>query len=79
MNKCTGCLTCADNCPKLVIKIRDSVIAYNAVSDEKKYIDCVACYKVCQVNTKPEKLKLINWKQGGQLIMKLERILHLEE
>lgn len=63
-NACTGCMACAEVCPKQAIEIRDSVSAYNAVIDEAKCIDCGLCHKKCQSCTDVALNKPESWYQG---------------
>ncbi|MGO5306621.1 Coenzyme F420 hydrogenase/dehydrogenase, beta subunit C-terminal domain [Agathobacter sp. LCP21S3_B2] len=64
INKCNGCMACADACPKKCIKIRDEITAFNAAIDEDLCINCKICEKTCPNVNKPEKIKPIEWKQG---------------
>lgn len=63
-NKCNGCMTCIDKCPKNCISIVDNIYAYNAVKDISTCIDCGQCESVCPNNTPVELRKSITWKQG---------------
>lgn len=45
---CSGCMACADRCPKGAIHILDYLSAYDAVINEDICIGCGACEKVCQ-------------------------------
>lgn len=63
-NKCAGCMTCIDICPKSAIEIQDSLIAFNAVIDQRKCVGCNECHKVCQFNNRPLQLEPIIWKEG---------------
>lgn len=64
IDRCTGCMACADSCPKDAIQIEDTLRAYNAVIDEAKCVDCGICHRVCQVNHPLEGVQPISWKQG---------------
>ncbi|MGN1167495.1 MAG: Coenzyme F420 hydrogenase/dehydrogenase, beta subunit C-terminal domain [Lachnospiraceae bacterium] len=64
LNKCVGCHTCEELCPKGAIQIVDSTDCVNAVVDEKSCINCNLCEKVCQVNYPLEKKKPVEWFQG---------------
>lgn len=64
ISRCTGCMACADSCPKDAIRIEDTLCAYNAVIDETKCVDCGICHRVCQVNFPLESASPISWKQG---------------
>lgn len=57
-------MACVDICPKGAIKIEDSLVAYNAVMDEEKCIDCGACKKVCQKNNPCASTSSVEWYQG---------------
>ena len=35
LDQCTGCMACIDICPKDAVRIKDSLISYNAIIDEK--------------------------------------------
>lgn len=61
---CAGCMACIEKCPKDAIKIEDSLLAYNAIIDTEKCIDCSACHKVCQSNYPAPLMSPIQWKQG---------------
>ena len=63
-NKCNGCMTCIDKCPKNCISIHDSIYAYNAVKNMDLCINCGLCEKVCPNNNPVILLKSIDWKQG---------------
>lgn len=64
-NKCTGCMVCAETCPKKAIKIEDTLEAYNAVIRDDLCIDCKACTRMCQ-NADADIIfrKTISWCQG---------------
>jgi coenzyme F420-reducing hydrogenase beta subunit len=64
LNKCTGCMVCADICSKAAINVRIDIEACNAEIDEQKCIDCGACNRVCQVNNPVILKKPISWYQG---------------
>ena len=64
MDRCTGCMACADSCPKDAIRIEDTLRGYNAVIDAAKCVDCGLCHRVCQVNHPLEGVQPISWKQG---------------
>lgn len=63
-NSCTGCMACIGKCKKNAITIKDSMVAYNAVIDEDKCVNCGMCEKVCPNNQALEKRKPIDWKEG---------------
>ena len=63
-NSCTGCMACIGKCTKNAITIKDSMVAYNAVIDEDKCINCGMCEKVCPNNQVVEKRKPIDWKES---------------
>ena len=63
-NLCTGCMACIGKCKKNAITIKDSIVAYNAVIDEDKCVNCGMCEKVCPNNQAVEKRKPIDWKEG---------------
>lgn len=63
-NSCTGCMACIGKCKKNAITIKDSIVAYNAVIDEDKCVNCGMCEKVCPNNQAVEKRKPIDWKEG---------------
>lgn len=57
-------MACYDKCPKAAIIIEDACVAYNAIIDEEKCINCNLCNKVCQHNNTPEFIKTQRWFQG---------------
>lgn len=63
-NKCNGCMSCLDICPRGAIHIEKSLKYYNAHVDMKKCIACGLCHNVCPSNTSclahPPKM----WYQG---------------
>jgi len=61
---CTGCKACVSICPKGAISIIDSLSSYNAVIDSEKCINCNACHRVCQVNSKVTLISPRVWYQG---------------
>ena len=61
---CAGCMYCLEKCPKDAIKIEDLLLAYNAVIDTDRCMDCNACHEVCQANHRIEFTAPIQWKQG---------------
>ena len=63
-NSCTGCMACIGKCKKNAITIKDSMLAYNAVIDEDKCVNCEMCEKVCPNNQAVEKRKPTDWKEG---------------
>lgn len=64
LNKCTGCMACADMCKKRAINVHIDIEACNAEIDDSKCIDCRACNRVCQVNNPVILKKPISWYQG---------------
>lgn len=64
LNKCTGCMACADVCTKAAIDVHVDMEACNAEIDDQKCIDCGACSRVCQVNAPVVLKKPISWYQG---------------
>lgn len=64
INQCTGCMACVEKCKKNAIKIKDNMVSYNAVINEKKCIECGICHKICHVNGFDDFQKQIYWKQG---------------
>lgn len=63
-NKCNGCMTCVDKCPKNCISIADNIYSFNAIKNMDVCINCGLCEKVCPNNSPAEKNKSIAWKQG---------------
>lgn len=63
-NSCTGCMACADKCPKNAIIIKDEYDHLNAVINETLCIGCNACHQVCQNNNPPELTAVKKWFQG---------------
>lgn len=61
---CTGCMACAQKCPKDAITISDDIFSLNAVIDGTKCIECNQCYKVCQVNHPLDLTEPTDWWQG---------------
>ena len=67
LDQCTGCMACIDICPKDAVRIKDSLISYNAIIDEKKCINCNACHLICQNNSLVELTTPILVKEGWAL------------
>ncbi len=63
-NKCTGCMTCVEICPKNAIKIDDTIQSYNAYIDPLKCINCGLCYGICQNNQNINLTRPIKCQQG---------------
>lgn len=63
-NQCTGCMACVEACSQNAIKINDGIIAFNAVIDPEKCINCRVCERVCQNNSESEFISPIAWYQG---------------
>ena len=61
---CAGCMACLEKCPKDCISIVDSLLAYNAVIDEEKCINCNACHNVCQANNPAPGRETMLWREG---------------
>lgn len=49
-NKCNGCMSCLDICPREAIHIEKSLKSYNAHIDMEKCIACGLCHNVCPSN-----------------------------
>lgn len=49
-NKCNGCMSCLDICPREAIHIEKSLKSYNAHIDMEKCIACGLCHNVCPNN-----------------------------
>ena len=49
-NKCNGCMSCLDICPREAIYIEKSLKSYNAHIDKEKCIACGLCHNVCPSN-----------------------------
>lgn len=49
-NKCNGCMSCLDICPREAIYIEKSLKSYNAHIDMEKCIECGLCHNVCPSN-----------------------------
>lgn len=64
LNKCVGCMACADMCPKGAISIADTRQAFNAVINEDLCVNCGICTKVCQNNKKITLNHPKSWYQG---------------
>lgn len=64
INRCNGCMTCIEKCPKKCISIKDDIFAYNAVKDDSVCVNCGICEKACPRNKKIEKRKPYEWYQG---------------
>lgn len=64
LNKCTGCMGCADVCAKAAITVHIDIETCNAEIDDTKCIDCGACSRVCQVNNPVVLKKPVSWYQG---------------
>lgn len=63
-DQCVGCMACVDLCPQKAISILDTCLAYNAVIDPDKCIDCGICTKVCQNHNQMHLVHPKSWYQG---------------
>lgn len=63
-DQCAGCMACVDICSRKAITVEDSLLAYNAVIDEKICVDCGLCRKVCQNNNLVDTVEPNSWFQG---------------
>ncbi len=63
-DSCTGCMACIGKCKKVAITIKDSLLAYNAVIDESKCVNCGACEQVCPNNHKVVLNEPTRWNEG---------------
>ena len=63
-NLCSGCYACVNSCPKNAITIKDNIYSYSSIINENLCIDCNICHKVCQIHSRPELKKPIEWYQG---------------
>ena len=70
---CTGCMACAEACPKCAIHIEGTTEAYNAVIDETLCAACERCHKICQNCQKVSMQKPILWQQGWASDEKIRR------
>lgn len=64
INKCNGCFSCADICPKKCIIVKDDIVCFNAEIDLNKCVNCESCRNVCPNIIAVEKNKPIEWHQG---------------
>ena len=64
LNKCAGCMACAEICTQKAITIQDTLSEYNAVINEKVCVDCQLCHKICPQNSVPELVEPKEWCQG---------------
>ena len=64
INKCNGCMLCANVCPKNCIEVIDEIKRFNAIINENECINCKLCCKVCPNQSQVIRLKPIEWKQG---------------
>ena len=64
INKCNGCMACANVCPKNCIEVIDEIKSFNPVVNEDLCINCKLCYKVCPNQSQVIRIKPIEWKQG---------------
>ena len=49
---CTGCMACVGKCKKEAITIKDTLLAYNAIIDESKCINCGLVSEYVQIIVK---------------------------
>ena len=64
MNDCTGCMACADICPRDAITVKIEVDHCAAQIDDTKCIHCNLCEKVCQVHHPVSLMPPVRWHQG---------------
>lgn len=64
VDKCTGCMSCIEICPRKAISIEDTLSAYNAIIDESKCVSCQICQRICQKNNPPKGTIPQKWYQG---------------
>lgn len=64
MNKCTGCMACADICGKKAINVHITIESCNAEINDSMCVNCGACNKVCQINNPVLFQKPTSWYQG---------------
>lgn len=72
-NQCTGCQSCVNICTQKAITIEDTLLAYNAVIDESKCVQCGQCEKLCAVNNPLEGREPITWAQGWALDQEIRK------
>lgn len=70
---CTGCMACAEACPKHAIHIEGTTETYNAVIDETLCVACERCHKICQNCQKVSMQKPILWQQGWAIDEEVRR------
>lgn len=63
-NKCNGCMSCLDICPREAIHIEKSLKSYNAHIDMEKCIACGLCHNVCPSNASCLAHPPQKWYQG---------------
>ncbi len=64
LNKCTGCMACADICAKRAINVHITIESCNAEINDSMCVNCGACNKVCQINNPVLPQKPMSWYQG---------------
>ena len=64
LNMCMGCMGCINICNHNAIRIEDSLVAYNAIINPDRCVDCNLCKKVCPQLNKVSTVSPIVWKQG---------------
>ena len=61
---CTGCMACADKCPKQAVSVKDDLTHLNAVIDESRCVQCGLCERVCQQVHPVQKVQPLAWYEG---------------
>lgn len=61
---CSGCMACADACPKSAIEVEPGADCYRPIINQAKCIDCGKCVSVCQQLNPSAANEPIAWYQG---------------
>lgn len=64
VNACNGCMACVERCKVDAIRIHDEYVAFNAIIDETKCVQCDRCTQVCPNNHDVITSEPLSWQEG---------------